>query len=321
MRKRLKRFLSNWIGSEIIDRINNLKKPILAWTISCIIDLFVIYLASYIFSKITGSIEYKEIILISFIFICVIILRIYLVINLRKYASNLIYKNKNTEELILVKNYVKNKIYSDEQDDESIESFKESVINATFNAASRFDVPVVAGTAEVLFASLGLIYLLFILGPIIFIINIPFIIILFFCSSSNARILFDLGKVILSATEKKLLSIDNINEVSYELSALKKTTPLLKIFDSKNKILNRSLTKELVTITSLQTLIESLALLIILFSMISINLGFSTNSLEDAATSLALLSRIIPSITRCIAYYSQIQFGISPVKKLWKIKK
>lgn len=320
MVKKFRKLLSKYIDIEIIERIENLKKPILAWTTSCFIDLFVIYLASRIFKLITINVNFKEATIFCFLFIFIIFFRTYLIIILRRYASFLIYKNKNEEELILVEKFINNRIFSNNNDNESIESFKESIINSTADASGRFDLPIVAGMAEVLFGILGLFYLLKILGLNIFLINIPIIIILFFFSKINSNKIFRLGKLLLYGTEKKLLSIDNITELSYELSALKQIKPMLKIFDQKNKIYNNQLNQINIRINSVQITIESLSLLIILFSLISIVFGFTKNSLVDSASVLALLSRIIPSVTRCIAYYSQIQFGISSVKKLWKLK-
>ena len=98
----------------------------------------------------------------------IVLLRTYLIIILRRYSSFLVYKNKNEEELMLVEKYIKNRIFSNNNNNESIESFKESIINATSDASGRFDLPIVAGMAEVLFGILGLFYLLKILGLNIF---------------------------------------------------------------------------------------------------------------------------------------------------------
>ena len=87
---------------------------------------------------------------------------------------------------------------------------------------------------------------------------------LLFLSRLIALKLHKLGQNFLLKTEKRLLTIDNLSEVSLEISALKSIDPLLTSFERVNKPYNQSLTAVFVKTNSLQIIIEALSLLIIL---------------------------------------------------------
>ena len=303
----------------IWDRILSIRAPIISWSLASIIDLLTITFASKLFLVITSLNNNQNIIFLSIFIIFLILIRTYLVIVLRKYACFKIFDKKNSDELKIVRKFINNRIYSNEKEEESIESFKESIMNATYAASAKFDIPVAAGIAELLFAFLGLIYLLNILGISIFIINAPLFVLLFVFSRFISKKNFQLGKLILKGIENKFVDLDNITEVSYELSALKLVDPILYSFNKSNKIYNTNEYKTFSYNFINQIVIEAFSLIIILFSLLTIVFGFLNTSLANSASVLALLSRLIPGITRCMAYYSQLQFGIAPIEKLYKV--
>ena len=124
----------------------------------------------------------------------------------------------------------------------------------------------------------------------------------------------------MNSTEKRIKSIDNISEISFELSVLNLIDPLLENFSKMNKPFNKITYEQLKTSNCLQISIESAALLIILISIISIIIDPGNPSLANSATSLAILSRMVPSITRSIGFLANLQFGIPMVKKLARLK-
>ena len=69
----------------------------------------------------------------------------------------------------------------------------------------------------------------------------------------------------------------------------------------------------------MQIFTESGAFLIILISLVCIVTNLSETSLANAATSLAVLSRMVPSFTRSISFLTQLQFGVPSEKRLSQI--
>ena len=104
-----------------------------------------------------------------------------------------------------------------------------------------------------------------------------------------------------------------------EVAALKSIDPLLLSFDNSNTPYNKSLNSLFVNTNRLQIVIEAISLVIILLSLIVINLGLTNTSFSDSASSLAILTRMIPSITRSISYLSQLQFGVASIQRVDKL--
>ena len=129
-----------------------------------------------------------------------------------------------------------------------------------------------------------------------------------------------LGIKLLSDTEKRLVNIDNVSEIALEVSALKSINPLLRSFDKVNNPYNRDLNSVYINTSRVQIILEGSNLLIILISMIAIISGITKTSVVNYASTLAVLSRMVPSITRSISYYSLLQYGLAPVKRLAKLK-
>ncbi len=322
MKKYLNKTHRNFINTPIFRRIITLKKSIIATSLSSLIDLLTITLTSKLLGNIANVNNSNEILInYTFIFIIAILIRTILVYILKQYSFTKIFEKKNFDEFNILKIYVREKVNTLEEGNNSIEVFKESLIHSTEKAAYYFDVPIVSFISESLFAICGIAFLLHFLGIKILIINTPIFLFLLFFSRLIALNLHKLGQNVLLKTEKRLLTIDNLSEVSLEISALKSIDPLLTSFERINKPFNQSLTKVFVTTNSLQIMIEALSLLIILISMISIISGVTNTSFTNYASTLAILSRMVPSVTRCIANFSQLQYGIAPVKRLAKLSR
>ena len=221
--------------------------------------------------------------------------------------------------LKLLKDLFKKKIYSDLDDEENnISSYKENLINSSNVAAINFDIPVISLSAEILFAIGGILFLIRNLGVKIFIFNFPLFFILLIFSKYIAKKLHKLGKIILKSTEERLRSIDNVAEISIELSALKKYDPLLKNFSKVNNPFNKIMSDQLTTSNMMQISIESSALIIILISIISV-ITNSTNIFSKLCFGFSCFIKNGTSITRSIAFFAQLQFGIPPVLRLAKL--
>ena len=86
-----------------------------------------------------------------------------------------------------------------------------------------------------------------------------------------------------------------------------------------NKPYNLILSQQVISSNMMQIFTESGAFLIILISLICIITNISETSLANTATSLAVLSRMVPSFTRSISFITQLQFGVPSVKRLSQI--
>ena len=318
--KYLKKRKKIGIKNILLKRIFSLKTALLAYSASSIIDLITIALASKIFSiLISQELNYSGIVFACLCFL-IIILRAFLVYTLRRYSFSKILEKKSNDESKIVKRFIQQRIYSDLDDEENtISSYKENLINSSNVAAINFDIPVISLSAEILFAIGGILFLIRNLGVKIFIFNFPLFFILLLFSRYVAKKLHRLGKIILKSTEERLRSIDNVAEISIELSALKKYHPLLKNFSRVNNPFNKIMSDQLTTSNMMQISIESSALIIILISIISVITNSTNTSLANSASALAVLSRMVPSITRSIAFFAQLQFGITPVLRLAKL--
>tara|TARA_B100000242_G_scaffold66184_1_gene40998 strand:- start:8744 stop:9715 length:972 start_codon:yes stop_codon:yes gene_type:complete len=322
MTQKLYKNFKKVINSSIFRRVITLKKAITATSAASLIDLLTITLTSKLLGNIANDNNSNEILLnYIFIFIGAILIRTFLVYILKQYSFTKIFEKKNSEELNILKIYVRKKVNTLEEGNNSIEVFKETLIHSTEKAAQYFDVPIVSFISESLFAICGVAFLLHFLGIKILIINTPIFLFLLFFARLIALSLHKLGQNLLLKTEKRLITIDNLSEVSLEISALRSIDPLLTSFERINKPFNQSLTTVFIKTNSLQIMIEALSLLIILISMISIISGVTNTSFTNYASTLAILSRMVPSVTRCIANFSQLQYGIAPVKRLAKLSR
>ena len=128
-----------------------------------------------------------------------------------------------------------------------------------------------------------------------------------------------MGRKIINFTEKRLTSIDNISDNSYDLSINKSNSTAKIYFDNLNKPFNSSLSGHLSLSSAMQLLTESSSLLVILVTIVSIKYKLLGPDIISTATVLAVLSRMVPSITRTISSLTQLQYGIPCVKKLYSM--
>ena len=173
--------------------------------------------------------------------------------------------------------------------------------------------------AELIFALGGIFILLNIFGVKLLLLNLPIFVILIIFSRFVSRKLSSLGKRSLDLTDKRINTIDNLSEIAIEISALNYSKNLLDYFSKVNKPYNFILSNQVVTSNMMQIFTESGAFLIILISLVCIITNLSETSLANTATSLAVLSRMVPSFTRSISFITQLQFGVPSVKRLSQI--
>jgi len=309
------------LGENIfLNRIFSIRSAIASYSLASFIDIILILLISSIFRKITDMSFDGKIYLLILQCIFFVLIRTFFVYFLRRYAFNKIFHKKFKDEELIAKEFIDNRT-NDSEKKTDINLFKEKLINSCNLAAVNFDIPVASLSSEMIFALGGIIILLKIFGLRLFFYNLPIIILLLIFSKFISKKLRKLGNIILSSTERRLNSIDNVSEISYEISALNESTRLVSYFSKINNPHNKIMSQQIITSNMNQIYTESSAFIMILISLVFINLNTAETSLTNSVTSLAILSRMIPSFTRSIAFITQLQFGAPCVRRLAVIKK
>jgi len=300
-------------------RIFSIRQSIAAYSLASFLDIIIILIISKTFSKITSYDFNGNIYLYVFSSLVLIIFRTISVFLLRKFAFSRIFKKKLIFEKIYVEQFIENRIKRGNHNEKDIRIFKEKLINSSNLAAVNFDIPIFSIVAELIFSIGGIFILLRIFGLNLLLLNLPVLIILIIFSRFVSRKLSSLGNKILDYTDKRINTIDNLSEIAIELSALKNSSNLLDYFSKVNKPYNLILSQQIISSNMMQIFTESGAFLIILISLVCIVTNLSETSLANAATSLAVLSRMVPSFTRSISFITQLQFGVPSVKRLSQI--
>jgi len=301
-------------------RILSIKKSIFLYSIASFIDIYMIINISSIFSKMSKD-DFSENLSLN-IFYCLLIIffRTIFVFLLRKFSLNYIFNKKKKDENYIVNKFIDSRIdYINEENSKSLNSFKEKLINSCNLAVINFDIPIITIFSELLFAIGGVFILLKIFGIGLFLLNIPIFLFIIVFSSYISRKLKSLGNKIIYLTENRLNSIDNISEIALEVSTLNFNENLNKYFSKLNNQYNNTLSSQIIYSNILQISTESTAFIVILISLTCLIMNVTQTSFANTATSLAVLSRMVPSFTRTIAFVTQLQFGVPCVKRLSKI--
>ena len=300
-----------------LERIYSIKNSIIAYSFASFLDIFVILKISSIFRDITQTNLGNNFIYYSFQCFFYIVIRTISVFILKRYTFNQIFYKKLQDERKIVEIYIKNKVRESEK--YNLNEFKEKLINSCNLAAINFDIPICSILAESVFAVGGVFILLNIFGLRLFLFNLPVVLLLIIISKFVSQKLNYLGNKILKTTEKRLNVIDNVSETAFELSYLDIPNNLIKYFAKMNNTYNKILSNQIISTNMMQIITESGAFLIILLSLICIITNINQTSLANSATSLAVLSRMVPSFTRTISFITQLQFGFPCIKRLSKV--
>lgn len=303
-----------------LKRVYSIKNSIIAYSLASLIDIFIILKISSIFSVITSDNFEGSIIQSISISLILVITRTIVVFTFKKYAFQEVFSKKLKDEILLVKNFIKLRINQDVNNNE-VRLFKEKIINSSNLAAMNFDIPFFSIVAELIFAFGGIFILLKIFGIELLLFNLPLFIILIISSKYVSKKLKKLGTKILNYSEIRLNTIDNISEIAIELSALNYPNKLVDYFLKINSPFNKTLSKQTIISNMTQIYTESAAFVIILICLVSLITKITEANLANTATSLIVLSRLVPSFTRAVCFITQLQFGVPCVRELSKIQK
>ena len=303
-----------------LKRIYSIKNSIIAYSLASLIDIFIILKISSVFSFITSDNFEGSIIQSISISLILVLTRTIVVFTFKKYAFQEVFSKKLRDEILLVKNFIKLRVNQDVNNNE-VKLFKEKIINSSNLAAINFDIPFFSIVAELIFAFGGIFILLNIFGIEFLLFNLPYFIILIISSKYVSKKLKRLGTKILNYSEIRLNTIDNISEIAIELSALNYPNKLVDYFLKINSPFNKTLSKQTIISNMTQIYTESAAFVIILICLSSLITKVTEANLANTATSLIVLSRLVPSFTRAVCFITQLQFGVPCVRELSKIQK
>ena len=316
----IKNFFSLWNVDIYMNlyfkRLKRIYRSIITFIITSLIDIYVITFISKIFNAIISASNITNLVIKIIMILILVVVRTISIYLLKKYSFNLIFKKKNKDELQIINHFIIHRV-SNFRDNQALESLKESLINSSNLAAVNFDLPICSIISELIFAAGGLIIMIRLLGLDIILFNFPIFIFLLVFSKLISGKLKTIGNNIVNFTEKRLTTIDNISENSYELSVLKTNKKATYYFNKINYPYNKTLGSHLIISSAMQLLTESTSFVVILISLISIKFNLLGTDIVSTATVLAVLSRMVPSITRTIASITQLQYGIPCVKKLY----
>ena len=303
-----------------LKRIYSIKNSIIAYSLASLIDIFIILKISSVFSFITSDNFEGSIIQSISISLILVLTRTIVVFTFKKYAFHEVFSKKLRDVILLVKNFIKLRVNQDVNNNE-VKLFKEKIINSSNLAAINFDIPFFSIVAELIFAFGGIFILLNIFGIEFLLFNLPYFIILIISSKYVSKKLKRLGTKILNYSEIRLNTIDNISEIAIELSALNYPNKLVDYFLKINSTFNKTLSKQTIISNMTQIYTESAAFVIILICLLSLITKVTEANLANTATSLIVLSRLVPSFTRAVCFITQLQFGVPCVRELSKIQK
>ena len=301
-----------------LKRIYSIKNSIVAYSLASLIDIFIILKISSVFSFITSDNFEGSIIQSISISLILVLTRTIVVFTFKKYAFQEVFSKKLKDEVALVKNFIQRRVDLDSNNKE-VKQFKEKIINSSNLAAINFDIPFFSIVAELIFAFGGIFILLNIFGIELLLFNLPLFIILIISSKYVSRKLKKLGTKILNYSEIRLNTIDNISEIAIELSALKYPDQLVNYFLKINSNFNKTLSKQTIISNVTQIYTESAAFIIILICVVSLITNITEANLANTATSLIVLSRLVPSFTRLVCFITQLQFGVPCIRELSKM--
>ena len=304
-----------------LKRIFSIRNSIFAYSSASLFDIFIILKISSIFVSITSEDFEGDIFRSVFLAIILVFVRTFIVFYLRKYAFREVFYKKLIDEKNLVRNFIKFRFKQKINSNKELKIFKEKIINSSNLAVVNFDIPFFSIIAELIFAFGGIFILLKIFGFKLLAFNLPIFFILIFFSKYVSRKLKILGNKILNFTEKRINAIDNISEIALELSMLENQSPLLDYFTKVNKPFNQILSQQTIISNMTQIYTESSAFIIILICLISLITNITEADLANTATSLIVLSRLVPSFTRSVCFITQLQFGIPCIRELSKVYK
>jgi len=303
----------------LLGRTLEIRKAIAGFSIASAVDIAAISSIAVLYDRISTA-QGTVLVMLAIVVVLLVVLRTAAVFVLRRNSYGALMAKKSRDEHELVKVFVQRRSRTlPEKENSLIAQFKESIINSTQLATINFDLPVTSLIGELLFAIGGMVVLVYNVGISLILAAIPILLILLLIMKTVANRLRSFGSEVLHITENRLARIDNIAEASLELCVARGGKVAADYFDSPNSQLNGLIHRQMTLSNSIQLVVESASFVIILMCLILISLKATTLTMGGAAASLAVLARLVPTITRSISSVTQLHYGIPAVIKLHTI--
>jgi ABC-type multidrug transport system fused ATPase/permease subunit len=302
---------------EVVNRIFEIRSVVFLNTVASFIDIATLYVISLLIAKIGEGNEEARIVIM--LLIGTAILRTFFINLIKTHVFRLVFRLKNIRESLLLDDFIKNRVGSINKDESNyIAIFREKINNSSLISTVNFDIPFSSLVAELVLSIGAISILLSTLGFEIVLLMVPIFIILSIILKSISKRLHQLGGRIILLNKERLVKVENLIEASLELGIQGDQKSFLKYFDSVNQKVNDLFSEQTKIGVFIQLIVESTAFITIGIIFWYISSGFGSFSIENIATSLVVLSRLIPTMTRSIASITQLNYGVPAVINLTK---
>ncbi len=295
-------------------RVLKLKFEVCLFTFASLIDLAVLGCISLIFNEIQK--DPKNLINNCIYLFIIIILRTIIIYALKHKAYAGVFIKKNDYELHIIDQFVrfrhKNLLKNDSKQTSAI---KDKLINTSNLATVNFDMPILSILSEIIIAIGGMILILLNIGIIALVSIIPLLLIVFMMMKRISLRLRSLGQEILNLSSSRMTKIDNIIENSSEL-ILEKRKSYLNYLNNTAQSYNLKQSNQINYGALIQLIIEASSYLIISIFIVFFTSDLIHISASNAAASIAIAARLVPTITRTISSLTQLNYGIPAVLRL-----
>ncbi len=295
-------------------RILKLKFEVCLFTFASLVDVAALGFISLIFNEIQKN--PKNLINNCIYLFLIIILRTIIIYLLKQKAYAGVFIKKNDYELHIIDHFViyrhKNLLKNDTKQTSAI---KDKLINASNLATVNFDMPILSILSEIIIALGGIVLIVWNIGIIALVSIIPLLLIVFLMMKRISLRLRKLGKEILDLSSSRMIKIDNIIENSSELF-LDRRKSYLNYLNSSAKSYSLKQSAQINYGALIQLIIEASSYLIISIFIVFYSSDLIHISASNAAASIAIAARLVPTITRTISSLTQLNYGIPAVLRL-----
>jgi ABC-type multidrug transport system fused ATPase/permease subunit len=223
-----------------------------------------------------------------------------------------IFEKRNAEEIQILRLVLCGK----ESSEGSKGNGKEILMNTLNICTINFDLPVTALAGEVFFACGALVLLANYLDLSSIFWLSPMIILLLIALMSTAQRLKNYGLEVIQKTKEKIRWLDNTVSCSTEISTLRNWEGAINLYNESASCLNKTVSTQIYLTSRIQIYAESFAIASIFGLVVLWEVGLVSMEPAGVASALAVISRLLPTVTRSMSSMTQLQYGIPAIYRL-----
>ena len=254
---------------------------------------------------------------LSTLAISIVVMRTILIVVLKRMLTMAIFEKRNAEETQILRLVLCGK----ESSDGSKENGKEILMNTLNLCTINFDLPITALAGEVFFACGAVVLLAYYLDLNSVYWLSPMVISLLLVLKRTANRLKNFGQEVIQKTKEKIRWLDNTVSCSREISSLRNWEGAISLYNESARGLNNTVSTQIYLSSRIQTYSESFAIACIFGLVILWEIGLVSMEAAGVASALAVISRLLPTVTRSISSMTQLQYGIPAVYRLERFLK